>query len=200
MAQTADMEESHQIADELKNVLERDIWHCPEAVHALLPHRDPWNIDAVVESQLVCSVYWESIPVEHQGVQRHDWKWKCCIPNEPLEFISQIPRLKEWLMYQAQIIRFEQLKWMDEWIDMMGAAHFYEINLWAEEAASCMHLDPEHRKFFLNKIRRAMRFAVNPELHAAPELSPGADRRRVCAEAELERARAVTRGFPLHPH
>lgn len=192
------MEESKQIADELKHMLERDVWHCPEALHALLPHRYPWNIDAVVKSQLVCSVYWERISVEHQSIQGHHWKWKCCIPNKPIEFISQIPGLKEWLMYEAKIIRCEQLEWMDEWIHINGAVYFHEINEHAEAAAQYMHLDQSHTDFFINRIRRAMRRIT--VLVAAPELSPRADRRRVLAEDALEQARAVTRRFTFVPH
>jgi hypothetical protein len=196
-----DMEEAQNIADELKQLLETGIWHCQEAVYKLLPHRGRWNIDAVVQSQLICCVHWERIVVEHQGAQRHDWKWTCCIPNQPLDSISRIPGLKEWIMFQCQITRIEQLMALDEWMDKNGAVHFYEISDRAGEAASCMRLDRVRQGRFLRRIKHAMRIADaerrngEPRLHSAPALTGQATLRQGIAEVALQHARSVTRGF-----
>ena len=129
---------------------------------------------------------------------KHKWKWKCFIPNEPLVFISRIPRLKEWLLYQCQISR-EQLEWMDEWMDVNGAASFYEIKHYCHDAASYMHLSNRDRLSFFRKLKRAMRLAADPRLHEAPALTPRAALRQEIDQDHIEAFRAVTRGFAPHP-
>ena len=199
-----DVEEAQNIADELKQLLETGIWHCQEAVYKLLPHRCRWNIDAVVQSQLICCVHWERIAVEHQGAQRHDWKWTCCIPNQPLDSISRIPGLKEWIMFECEITRIEQLKALDEWIDKMGAVYFYEIGARARAAVSCMRLARDQQDSLVRRIEQAGRHNFNAaepahRLHSAPALSERALLRQMDAVVALQLARSVTRAYS-HQH
>jgi hypothetical protein len=195
-----DMEEAKHIADELQQLLETGIWHCQEAVYELLPHRGRWNIDAVVQSQLICCVHWERIAVEHQGAKRHDWKWTCCIPNQPLVFISRIPGLKKWIMFECQITRIEQLKALDEWLAMMGAVYFYEIGIRAKQAVSCLRLARDQHDSVVRRFNEAGQHNFNAaepahRLHSAPALSEHALLRQMDAEVALQRARSVTRAY-----
>ena len=154
-------------------------WHEDEEVYAGFQHISRQIVQDVVQSGLICYVFWERMP--GQNNLEKSWKWWCWIPEPIFIFMSGIPRLQAWLQWEVCVTR-QQFLWMEEFLAEYKIRHFYMIKVLKIQAAAFLHMKKLSRELFYQQLEECCRERDgHHQRHDAPALSNRGQRNRANA-------------------
>ena len=170
---------AREVAGDLEEEFAKDKWHEDEEVYARFPDVSRKLVQNVVQSGLICYVKWQQVP--GQNSTELAWKWWCWIPEPYFMFMSAIPRLQEWLQWEANLSR-KQLWWMEQFLAEYRAHQFYRINKLKCEAAAWCHMQRLSKQVFFQQLVDSCRESDgHDKRHNAPELSDRGRRSKAAA-------------------